>query len=141
MFFAAVRQYIIVNIDGRGSGGRGWKTRAPLYKNFGSPEIADQIDGLRLSIKKYPFMDPEKVAVIGWSYGGFASSHILAKDGGATIKCGIAIAPVVDFRFYGKLNNFLIILIEIPFRYRLYREIYVIARGKYQGLCCKFIFK
>ncbi|KAE9553491.1 hypothetical protein FO519_003283 [Halicephalobus sp. NKZ332] len=100
MFFAAVRQYIIVNIDGRGSGGRGWKVRAPMYKNFGGPEIADQLDGLRLLIKKYPFMDPEKVAVIGWSYGGFASGHILAKDGGVTVKCGISIAPVVDFRFY-----------------------------------------
>uniref|UniRef100_A0AC34FB37 Uncharacterized protein n=1 Tax=Panagrolaimus sp. ES5 TaxID=591445 RepID=A0AC34FB37_9BILA len=99
-YLASIRQYIVVSIDGRGSANRGWKVRAPLYKNLGSPEIDDQINALRFLIQKYPFMDAEKVSAFGWSYGGFASSHIVEKDGGAVVKCSMAVAPVVDFRFY-----------------------------------------
>uniref|UniRef100_A0AC34QKF8 Uncharacterized protein n=1 Tax=Panagrolaimus sp. JU765 TaxID=591449 RepID=A0AC34QKF8_9BILA len=99
-YFASVRQYIIVSIDGRGSGNRGWKLRSPMYKNLGGPEVEDQIDGLKKLIKKYPFMDSEKVATMGWSYGGFVTSHIVAKDAGVTVKCAISVAPVVDFLFY-----------------------------------------
>lgn len=65
-YLAAVRQYIVVSIDGRGSANRGWKVRSPLYKNLGGPEIEDQIDGLRILIQKYPFMDGDKVASFGW---------------------------------------------------------------------------
>uniref|UniRef100_A0A7E4W556 Dipeptidyl aminopeptidase-like protein 6 n=1 Tax=Panagrellus redivivus TaxID=6233 RepID=A0A7E4W556_PANRE len=99
-YLASVRQYIIVNIDGRGSANRGWRLREPQYKNLGGPEIEDQIDALKELLEKYSFLDKERVAAFGWSYGGFATSHIVAKDGGQTVKCAIAVAPVVDFRFY-----------------------------------------
>lgn len=99
-YFSSVRDYVIVSIDGRGSGNKGWKFREPMYKNFGGPEIIDQIDGLRLLLKKYPFMDPERVAALGWSYGGFVTGHIAARDAGHTVKCAISVAPVVDFKYY-----------------------------------------
>uniref|UniRef100_A0A915CL04 Uncharacterized protein n=1 Tax=Ditylenchus dipsaci TaxID=166011 RepID=A0A915CL04_9BILA len=92
--------HVTVVIDGRGSSNRGWKLKAPMYKHFGGPEIDDQIEVMRYLIAKNSFMDAKKVVVSGWSYGGFATVQITARDGGETFRCGLAGGTVADFRFY-----------------------------------------
>lgn len=99
-FFVDRRQYIVVMIDGRGSAHRGWKVKEQLYMNLGGPEVDDQIEVMRKLLVRYSFLDRSRVAVFGWSYGAFVSSHVVARDVGKTFKCAIAVAPVVDFRFY-----------------------------------------
>lgn len=46
-YFASSRQYVVINIDGRGSSHRGWRMRQPLYKKLGGPEIDDQIEVIK----------------------------------------------------------------------------------------------
>ncbi|KHJ80156.1 peptidase, S9A/B/C family, catalytic domain protein, partial [Oesophagostomum dentatum] len=91
---------IVVRVDGRGSCNRGWNIKAPVYKSLGQYEAIDTIAAVKHLIAKYPFMDKERVAVFGWSYGGFLSSHIAIRDQGETFKCAVAVAPVVDFMLY-----------------------------------------
>ena len=45
-------------------------------------------------------MDPDRVAIYGWSYGGYMTSNTLGKDGGNTFQCGVAVAPLADWRYY-----------------------------------------
>lgn len=48
-------------------------------------------------------MDANRTCIWGWSYGGYAASKALA-EGGAVFRCAAAVAPVVDWRFYGKFK-------------------------------------
>uniref|UniRef100_A0A9J2PAQ6 Peptidase S9 prolyl oligopeptidase catalytic domain-containing protein n=1 Tax=Ascaris lumbricoides TaxID=6252 RepID=A0A9J2PAQ6_ASCLU len=99
-YFANKRQYVVVMIDARGSSNRGWMVKEQLYMNLGGPEVDDQIEVTRRLLHMYPFMDKHRVAVLGWSYGGFVTAHIAVRDHGSTFQCAVCIAPVVDFRFY-----------------------------------------
>ncbi|KAI1713154.1 prolyl oligopeptidase family domain-containing protein [Ditylenchus destructor] len=92
--------HIDVSIDGRGSANRGWKVKSPMYLHFGGPEMDDQIEVMRLLLKNNSFMDSRRVAVSGWSYGGYAASRIAIKDGGQTFKCALAGGTVSDWHFY-----------------------------------------
>ncbi|KJH43702.1 hypothetical protein DICVIV_10281 [Dictyocaulus viviparus] len=91
---------IVVWIDGRGASNRGWNLKSPVYKALGQFETQDTIDAVKLLISKYPFIDKERVAIFGWSYGGFLSTHIAVRDQGKTFQCVIAIAPVANFMLY-----------------------------------------
>lgn len=48
----------------------------------------------------YHFIDPERVGIWGWSYGGYATIMTLAKDTEHVFKCGIAVAPVTSWMYY-----------------------------------------
>uniref|UniRef100_A0A7E4VJ85 TNFR-Cys domain-containing protein n=1 Tax=Panagrellus redivivus TaxID=6233 RepID=A0A7E4VJ85_PANRE len=100
-FFAAYRGYIIVLINGRGTGGRGWKYSNPIMMGMGHHEIEDAIAGTNAIIESLKGnVDTDRTGVFGWSYGGFTSGHIAAKDQGKTFKCASLGAPVTDFRYY-----------------------------------------
>ncbi|KAK6766849.1 hypothetical protein RB195_026243 [Necator americanus] len=98
--FCSTLGAIVVWIDGRGASNRGWNLKAPVYKALGQFETIDTIDAVKYLTSKYPFIDNEQVAVFGWSYGGFLSTHIAMRDQGETFKCAVAVAPVVDFMLY-----------------------------------------
>ena len=53
--------------------------------------------------KNLTFIDSERTAIWGWSYGGYATGMALAKDKQNVFKCGISVAPVSDWIYYGKL--------------------------------------
>ncbi|VDM23908.1 unnamed protein product [Toxocara canis] len=99
-YFANRRQYVIVTIDARGSSNRGWLVKEQLYMNLSGPEVDDQIEVTRKLLQIHSFLDRHRVAVLGWSYGGFVAAHIATRDQGSTFQCAICIAPVVNFRFY-----------------------------------------
>lgn len=97
-----VSQYDVAyaKIDVRGSGGRGWNVKEQVYKNLGEPETVDALDMIREFLNNIKYIDEDRIAVMGWSYGGFLSSKIAVKDQGELVKCALSIAPVTDFKYY-----------------------------------------
>ncbi len=60
-----------------------------IYKELGGPEVSDQLEVTRRLLDLYPFIDRSRVGIWGWSYGGFVTLSVLAKDaedGGNTFK-------------------------------------------------------
>ena len=92
------RGYVVFQLDNRGSGARGRKFAETLYRRLGGVEVEDQLKGVAW-LKSQPFVDPARVGVFGWSYGGYMVLMLLGQSPG-TFKAGIAGAPVTDFRLY-----------------------------------------
>ncbi|PIO76363.1 peptidase, S9A/B/C family, catalytic domain protein [Teladorsagia circumcincta] len=136
---------IVAWIDGRGSSNRGWNMKAPVYKALGQFETIDTIDAVKYLTSKYSYIDNKRVAVFGWSYGGFLSTHIAIRDQGKTFQCAIAVAPVVDFMLYDSAytERYLGIPLENPGAYnasqllnkagRLKEVKYFLAHGEADG--------
>uniref|UniRef100_A0A1I8C169 Peptidase_S9 domain-containing protein n=1 Tax=Meloidogyne hapla TaxID=6305 RepID=A0A1I8C169_MELHA len=97
-----IDDYVVVFIDGRGSGHQGWRMKQPLYGNFGTVEIDDQIDTMRELLRLYPVLDSKRVGIWGWSYGGFASARAVQRDHSVnrTFQCVASVAPVSNFKYY-----------------------------------------
>ena len=93
--------YIDVTVDGRGTGFIGRKARTIIRGNLGYYEAKDQIETAKMWAKK-PYVDENRIAIWGWSYGGFMALKTIEQDGGNTFQYGMAVAPVTDWRFYGK---------------------------------------
>ncbi|CAD6184473.1 unnamed protein product [Caenorhabditis auriculariae] len=90
----------ILQIDARGSGNRGWKYRSPVYGRLGSIEPQDQIAAISGIVSRYPFLDGNRVAVFGWSYGGFMTLRMVEEAPPSFFECAISVAPVVNFMYY-----------------------------------------
>ena len=93
--------YVVINSDPRGTGARGRQWRNETYMHLGTKEAEDQLSTARYAAK-LPYVDAERIAIIGWSYGGYQAIRTMtAQDSiNPLIKCGIAIAPVTDWRLY-----------------------------------------
>ncbi|KAL8780995.1 MAG: hypothetical protein Q9194_000597 [Teloschistes cf. exilis] len=94
--------YIVVTVDGRGTGYIGRAARTVIRGHIGYYEALDQIDTAKLWAKK-PYVDSDKMAIWGWSYGGFMTLKTLELDAGQTFKYGMAVAPVTDWRLYDSI--------------------------------------
>lgn len=101
-FVAAGLGYVVVTVDGRGTGFMGRKHRVIVRKHLGQWEAHDQIAAAKLWAKK-KYIDASRMAIWGWSYGGFQTLKTLETDAGATFKYGMAVAPVTDWRFYDSI--------------------------------------
>lgn len=84
---------IYVRIDGRGSGLRGDKNLFALYRNLGTVEVEDQIETAAKLQKKYSYIDDDRSAIWGWSYGGYASGMSITHDKNGVFKCAVSVAP------------------------------------------------
>ena len=100
--------YLVVNVDGRGTGARGREWRNATYMQLGVKEAEDQISAAKY-LKTLPYVDANRMAICGWSYGGYQTLMCLSKQSenvkGKTAsdliwQCGIAIAPVTNWRLY-----------------------------------------
>jgi len=91
------RGYGIFSLDGRGSKRRGAAFEAAFAKGFGHTEVADQMAGIAF-LKSHPKVDPDRIAVYGWSYGGYMALKLAAAGGG--IRAAVSGAPVTDWRLY-----------------------------------------
>ncbi|KAH7076508.1 putative dipeptidyl-aminopeptidase B [Paraphoma chrysanthemicola] len=101
-YIAATLGYIVVTVDGRGTGFLGRKLRCITRGNIGYYEAHDQIAAGKIwAGKKY--VDANRMAIWGWSYGGFTTLKTIEQDGGETFKYGMAVAPVTDWRFYDSI--------------------------------------
>lgn len=96
--YLASQGYVVINSDGRGANCRGRAWRNETYMALGQKEADDQISTAKFAAS-LAFVDPERIAIMGWSYGGYQAIRTLCeKDNG--FKCGVAIAPVTDWRLY-----------------------------------------
>ncbi|KAH0545090.1 hypothetical protein FGG08_000861 [Glutinoglossum americanum] len=98
-YIAANLGYIVVTVDGRGTGFIGRKARCIIRGNIGHYESIDQIETAKIWAAK-PYVDNSRMAIWGWSYGGFMTLKTLEQDAGQTFRYGMAVAPVTDWRFY-----------------------------------------
>lgn len=96
--YLATQGYIVVDADGRGTACRGRKWCNETYMNLGQKEAEDQISVARYMARQ-PYADASRIAMIGWSYGGFQTIRTMSEPD-SPLKCGIAIAPVTDWRLY-----------------------------------------
>jgi len=99
-YVASTLGYIVVTVDGRGTGFIGRNARTIVRGNLGYWEAHDQIATAKEWAKK-DYVDATRMAIWGWSYGGFMTLKTLEQDAGQTFKYGMAVAPVTDWRFYG----------------------------------------
>ena len=94
----AQKGYLIYAQDGHGAAGRGHLFEEPLHLRFSSQEMADQRDGVRY-LHSLPYVDPARIGICGWGYGGFLVLHAML-DLPIAYKAGFAGAPVTDWRLY-----------------------------------------
>ncbi|WDA40421.1 S9 family peptidase [Erythrobacter sp. BLCC-B19] len=90
--------YIYFVLDNRGSANRGVDFEQPLYRAMGSAEVRDQKAGA-LWLKSLDYVDPDKIAIYGWSYGGYMTLKQLEADPGL-YAAGISGAPVTRWELY-----------------------------------------
>lgn len=90
--------YIVACVDGRGTGFKGAEFKKVTQKELGKFEVEDQIDAAKV-IGAYPYVDPSRIGIFGWSYGGFMASNCIFQ-GNDVFKMAIAVAPVTNWRFY-----------------------------------------
>lgn len=96
--YLANQGFVVFSIDGRGSFGRGLQFESAIYKTMGQTELLDQLIGVDY-VKKLPFVDPARIGVHGWSYGGFMTIICMLRAP-QVFKVGVSGAPVTDFADY-----------------------------------------
>jgi dipeptidyl-peptidase-4 len=90
--------YVVWQMDNRGSANRGHAFETPVYRNLGARELADQREGVEYMISR-GFIDPQRIGVTGWSYGGFMTLNLLF-NAGDLFHAGFAGAPVTNWLNY-----------------------------------------
>ncbi|KAL3280819.1 hypothetical protein HHI36_004050 [Cryptolaemus montrouzieri] len=99
-YLASNRSTIYAVIDGRGSALKGDKYLFAGYRNLGTVEVEDQIFVTKKIQETLPYVDKDRTAIWGWSYGGYAAGMALATEKDNIFKCGISVAPVTDWALY-----------------------------------------
>lgn len=100
-YLASTENIIVASFDGRGSGYQGDKIMHAINRRLGTLEVEDQIEAAR-QFSKMGFVDNERIAIWGWSYGGYVTSMVLG-SGSGVFKCGIAVAPVSRWEYYDSI--------------------------------------
>ncbi len=90
--------YIMVCVDGRGTGGRGAAFEKCTYLSIGLKEAADQAETAKY-LSTLSYVDGSRIGIWGWSYGGYNTLMSMSEGSGA-FKAGVAIAAPTDWRFY-----------------------------------------
>ncbi|HEX5184366.1 MAG TPA: S9 family peptidase [Allosphingosinicella sp.] len=91
--------WIVFSLDNRGTNRRGTKFENAIYHAMGNVEVADQLAGIDW-LKRQDYVDPSKIAVMGWSYGGYMTLKLLEKAPPHTFAAGAAVAPVTRWELY-----------------------------------------
>lgn len=90
--------YVVWQMENRGNSGHGHAFETAIYRNLGVTELADQLAGIKY-LTSLGFVDPQRIGIHGWSYGGFMTLNALLNAPG-TFRCGIAGAPVTSWLNY-----------------------------------------
>ena len=98
MYWMAEQGYLVFTVDNRGSDNRGFAFESVIHGKVGVNEIADQMKGVDY-LKSLQYVDANRLAVHGWSYGGFMTTSIMLRKPDA-FKVGVAGGPVTDWKFY-----------------------------------------
>jgi dipeptidyl-peptidase-4 len=98
MPYMANQGYIVFTVDGRGSENRGREFEQIIFRRLGEMELVDQLSGVEF-LRGLDYVNPNKIAVHGWSYGGFMTTSLMLKAPGI-FKVGVAGGPVMDWKYY-----------------------------------------
>jgi dipeptidyl-peptidase-4 len=98
MLWMAEQGYIIYTVDNRGSSNRGKAFESQIHRQLGVVEMEDQMTGVEY-LKSLPYVDAERLAVHGWSFGGFMTTSLMLRQAG-TFNVGVAGGPVTDWKYY-----------------------------------------
>lgn len=90
--------YIIVCVDGRGTGGRGAEFQKSTYLKLGVQEAEDQVAAAKY-LGTLPYVDKNRIGIWGWSYGGYTTIMSMS-EGTPVFKAGVAVAAPTDWKFY-----------------------------------------
>jgi len=96
--YMAQQGYIVFSLDNRGSAKRGTAFENPIFKNMGSPEVEDQVTGVKF-LRALPYVDNKNIGIYGHSYGGYMALMSMFKAGDY-FKAGVSGAPVTDWMLY-----------------------------------------
>lgn len=96
--YLAQQGFIVVCVDGRGTGGRGADFEKSTYLKLGALESKDQVETASY-LATLPYVDKDNIGIWGWSFGGF-NTLMSMSNGKSIFKAGVAVAPPTDWRFY-----------------------------------------
>lgn len=97
-YMAAEEDYIIFTLDNRGSANRGFEFESVIHREQGKVAMEDQMTGVNY-LKSLPYVDAERMAIHGWSYGGFMTISMMLHHPDV-FKVGVAGGPVTDWKYY-----------------------------------------
>lgn len=98
LYYMAQEGYIVFTLDNRGSAHRGRDFEQAIHRNMGGIEVEDQGDGVEY-LKSLSYVDPDRIGVSGWSYGGFMTISLMLKKAD-DFKVGVCGGPVTDWKYY-----------------------------------------
>ncbi len=97
-YLLAQEGYIVVCVDGRGTGGRGADFEKCVYQRLGQLEAKDQVE-TALWLAQDSNVDKDRIAIWGWSFGGF-NTLMSMSEGRGVFAAGVSVAPVTSWRYY-----------------------------------------
>lgn len=90
--------FIVVCVDGRGTGGRGSEFEKSVYLRMGDLESKDQVE-TALYLGTLPYIDKQNIGIWGWSFGGF-NTLMSMSEGRGVFKAGVAVAAPTNWKYY-----------------------------------------
>ncbi len=97
-YYLAQQGFIIFTLDNRGSANRGRDFEQAVFRNLGTLEVSDQMVGVNY-LKSLSYVDPDRIGVSGWSYGGFMTIALMLREPDV-FKVGVCGGPVTDWKYY-----------------------------------------
>jgi dipeptidyl-peptidase-4 len=97
-YYLAQQGFIIFTLDNRGSANRGLEFEQAVFRHLGTQEVSDQMVGVSY-LKNLPYVDPTRIGVQGWSYGGFMTISLMLREPDV-FKVGVCGGPVCDWKYY-----------------------------------------
>ncbi len=98
MYWMAEQGYLVYTLDNRGSANRGFEFESVIHRQLGTAEMADQMEGVK-HLKSLPYVNANRLAVHGWSFGGFMTTSLMLREAGV-FNVGVAGGPVTDWSYY-----------------------------------------
>lgn len=98
MYWMAEQGYLVFTVDNRGSDNRGVAFESVIHGRLGVNEMDDQLKGVDY-LKSLPYVDSNRLAVHGWSFGGFMTTSLMLRKPDV-FKVGVAGGPVTDWKYY-----------------------------------------
>ncbi len=99
--FLAQQGFIVASVDNRGTGSRGAEFKKCTYLQLGNLETIDQTEAAK-HFQSLPYVDPEKIGIFGWSYGGFMAASCLSRSADV-FSTAVSVAPVTNWRYYDNI--------------------------------------
>ncbi len=96
--YMAQHGFILFTIEGRGTANRGLKFEQALFRKMGTVEMEDQLTGINF-LKSLSYVDPARMGIHGWSYGGFMTLSMITRNPGI-FKAAVAGGSVIDWKYY-----------------------------------------